>query len=263
MKLKPKYIKGIFYGAGVLILLVAIAWIKPAIDDKHDELQAVNEQLNAQLSQLEELEANATNYEADAKTFQEENQKIVDKFPAEVRTEDVILNAKHIEDKSDMVIDNIGLAQGNLLYAMNSAPAVETAPVADEGTADDGTADAPAEGADAAAAAAPENSLGILDEASVVKPDYNLFQMAVSYNVTSSYRDLKKVVSGILEDRDKQDVSGVSLSFDEETGKLVGSMNINRYYLTGTDKQYESPDAGNIRKGKNNIFGTIETPNAN
>lgn len=270
MKLKPKYIKAIFYAAGVLILLVVIAWIKPAMDDKHDQLQATNEQLQAQLSQLEELEAKATDYEADAKTFEEENQKIIDEFPPEVRTEDVILYAKGIEDQTDMAISNVGVTEGNLIYAMNSAPAQETAaaPAEDNGTTGDGTADAQAEGADAAAdaAAAPastESSLGILDEASVVKPDYNLFQMAVSYDVTSSYLDLKKVVSEILEDSDKQNVDGISLAYDQETGELAGNVNVNRYFLTGTDKQYVNPSAGDIKKGTSNIFGTIKSSRSN
>lgn len=263
MKIQPKYIKGIFYGAGVLILLIVIAWIKPSMDDKHDQLQATNDQLSAQLSQLEELEANAANYEAQAKVFEEEDQNILNEFPAEVRPEDVILYAKQIENKSDMRIANIGVTQGNLVYAMNAAPAAEAAPVTDE-TTDDGTADAqPAAGdATADAAAAPENTLGILDEAAVVKPDYNLFQMSVSYDITSSYRDLKEIVEDILDDVDKQNVSGISLAFDSETGQLVGTMNLNRYYLTGTEKQYENPDAGNIKKGSNNIFGTIEAPQA-
>lgn len=252
MKLNPKYIKGILYGAGVLILLVVIAWIKPSMDDKHDELQAVNDQLKVQLSKLEELEANAANYESQTKIFQEEDQVIQSKFPAEVRIEDVILNAKAIEDRSDMDISNIGVTQGNLLYALNSQPAA-AAPAAD--------AAAPADAA--AAQTSPEATLGILDEASVVRPDYNLFQMGVSYDITSSYRDLKTIVADILKDEDKQNVSAVSLSFDEETGELVGNMSLNRYYLTGTDKQYESPSAGNIQKGKDNIFGTIDAPQAN
>lgn len=250
MKLNPKYIKGILYGAGVLILLVVIAWIKPSMDDKHDQLQAVNDQLKVQLSKLEELEANAANYESQTKIFQEEDQVIQNKFPAEVRIEDVILEAKTIEDKSDMEISNVGVTQGNLLYALNSQPAA-AAPAAVAPT--DGTADAAA-----ATQGSPEATLGILDEASVVRPDYNLFQMGVSYDITSSYRDLKTIVADILKDEDKQNVSAVSLSYDEETGKLVGNMNMNRYYLTGTDKQYESPSAGNIKKGKNNIFGTLE-----
>lgn len=252
MKLNPKYIKGILYGAGVLILLVVIAWIKPSMDEKHDELQATNDQLKAQLAQLEQLEANAATYEADTKTFEEEDNLILKKYPAEVRPEDVILYAKKIEDKTDMTIDNVGVTEGNLVYSMNSAPAADAATPAAE------------QGADAAAPATDTNAtLGILDEASVVRPDYNLYQMGVSYDMTSSYRDLKTVISDILNDPDKQNVDGISLAYDSETGELAGTMNVNRYFLTGTEKQYANPSAGDIKKGSNNIFGTISTSNAN
>lgn len=268
MKLKPKYVKAIIYGAGVLLFAASVVWVKPKMDDKHDQLQAANDQLNDQLSQLEELEAKATDYENDAKAFQEESQKIIDKFPPEVRPEDVILYAKDIEDKDKMSIATIGVTEGNLIYSMNSAPVDAAAAPVEETAAGTDAAAAPVEetaaGTDAAAdgAEAPVDTataLGILDEASVVKPDYNLFQMSVSYDVTSSYRDLKNVVSRILEDSDKQNVEGVSLAYDQETGELAGTMNINRYFLTGTDKEYVAPDAGNIKKGTNNIFGTIES----
>lgn len=261
MKLQPKYIKGILYGVGVLILLIVIALIKPSMDEKHDQLQAAHDELAALVAQLEELEANAPTYEAKTKEYQEEDNTILAEFPAEVRAEDVILYAKEIENTSEMKISSVGVTTSNLLYAMNAAPAEAAAP-AEEETAEDGTAET-GEAAPADAAAAPAaNSLGMIDESMVVKPDYNLYQMPVSYDVKSSYRDLKTVISDILEDADKQNVSGLTLTFDQETGNLVGSLNVNRYYVTGTEKEYENPDAGNIKKGTNNIFGTIESPAA-
>lgn len=263
MKLQPKYIKEILYGVGVLILLIVIAVIKPSLDEKHDALKATNDQLAAQVTQLEQLEANAPTYEAKTKEFQEEDALILNEYPAEVRAEDVILYARQIEDKSDMTISSVGLTQANLLYAMNAAADAAAAPAAED-TAADGTTDTQAAeaAADAAVSTASgfDAALGVLDEASVVKPDYNLFQMPVSYDIKSSYRDLKKIISDILSDPDKQNVAGLSLTYDEESGNLVGNMNINRYYVTGTEKQYQNPDAGNIKKGTNNIFGTVESP---
>ena len=84
--------------------------------------------------------------------------------------------------------------------------------------------------------------------------------MAVSYEFTSTYDSLKKVIADILSSPDKQNVGGLSLSYDSETGKIVGNLNVNRYYLTGTEDVYESPDTGVIQKGSDNIFGTIENP---
>lgn len=248
-KLPTKYIKFIFYGVGVLALLIAIAVIKPSLDDKHDQLKGVNDQLSANLAEIEGLEANQATYEEQSRLFQEENAQIISQFPVEVRPEDVILYAKELQDTSDLKVNSIGVTAGNLIYAMNAAPAEET-PAEGEN----------AEGTVAAVDTGMDPSLGIIDEASVVKPDYNLFQMAVSYDFNTSYRDLKKIVQEILDDEDKQNVASISISFDEESGKLVGNLNINRYYLTGTDKVYESPDAGSIKKGTNNVFATVDGP---
>lgn len=262
MKLQPKYIKGILYGVGVLVLLIVIAWIKPSLDEKHTQLEATNEQLKASVAQLEELEANAPTYEAQTKEFQEEDAAILAEFPAEVRAEDVILYAKKIENTSEMKISSVGLSTANLLYSMNAAPVEAAAPAEDE-TAEDTTtetADAATDQTADAAATTGVNALGMIDETMVTKPDYNLYQMPVSYDIKASYRDMKTVIADILEDADKQNVSALSLSFDQETGNLIGNLNINRYYVTGTEKVYESPDAGNIKKGVNNIFGTLENP---
>ena len=76
-KLPTKYIKFIFYGVGVLVLLIAIAVIKPSLDDKHDQLKAVNDQLSANLAEIEGLEANQATYEEQSRLFQEENAQII------------------------------------------------------------------------------------------------------------------------------------------------------------------------------------------
>ena len=149
-----------------------------------------------------------------------------------------------------MKINTVGLTTGNLLYAMNAAPAEAAASAPEEDAAGDTATAGTVTGFDPA--------LGVLDEAAVVKPDYNLYQMGVNYDFTSPYGDLKKVMNEILSNEDKQNIGGVSLAYDSETGNITGSLNINRYFLTGTDKVYESPDAGNIRKGTNNIFGTLD-----
>ena len=172
--IQPKYIKMILYVVGALILVLVLAYVKPSLDATNEELTTANEQLTQQKAELDKLAMNMSTYEEQSKEFEEENLAIIAQFPIEVRTEDTIMYAKHIQDDWDMEVHTIAATPGNLVYAMN--------------------------------------------------------------------------------------VGGLSLSYDSETGKIVGNLNVNRYYLTGTEDVYESPDTGVIQKGSDNIFGTIENP---
>ncbi len=259
MKLTRKIVNLILYAAGVLVLLIALFLIKPSLDDKKTALEATNQKLNEELGQLQELEANLATYQKQTVEFEKQNEEILSQFPAEVRSEDAILYACELSDSSDMKIATVGLTPGSLLYSLN-AVATDTATPAD--TTGDETTEASTEaGTDAAAAAGASiaQELGIISESEVEKPNYSLYDMAVSYDFTVTYDDLKKMVKKIQEDPDKRNISSISLTYDSESGKLSGNMSVNMYFLTGTEKVYETPDPGNIKKGTTNIFGTLKS----
>ena len=248
---------------GIAAVLLTWTLVKPRLDDEKNTLTGENKRLNEQLARLTELEANLATYQAQKDAFEAENVDILNQFPAELRTEDAILYAKKLENTSDMHISTVGVAPGSLLYAMNGDN-LDTAGLATvEGTSDPDAADAAAMGdtgiaGDADNAGTSGDDLGIIEESQVVKPDYNLYDMVVSYDFKTSYEDLKKIFSNILDDTNKRNIGDIAITYDEESGKLIGNMTVNMYFVTGTDKVYENPDPGNMKHGLSNIFGSLK-----
>lgn len=266
---------------GVIILILTIALVKPRLDDKKYALEQENKTLTEKLARLTELEANLATYQTQKEQFENENVEILNQFPAELRTEDAILYAKKLENTSDMEIATIGVAPGNLLYAMNgdnldaTGLATVSGSAADSGgdttgtgttggddagigsqgtTGTDGTGNTAATGTD---------DLGIIEESQVVKPDYNLYNMVVSYDFKTSYEDMKKIFQNILDDKNKRNIGDVAITYDEESGKLIGNMTVNMYFVTGTEKMYEDPDPGSMKHGLSNIFGSLKKADSN
>ena len=248
--ISKKNIRLLLYVFGVLILILVLASVRPQIQEKTDALTSENQQLSSQLQTLVNLEMNESTYIEQSKTYETEIASILEKYPAEVREEDAIIFAKEIEDMSELKINTIGIAPGNLLLSLRSAnaePAVTTDTAATDTT-------------DAATTVSTGVDLGIMEPTDVVCPDYYLYNMTVSYDFTSDYEDLKKVFAKILADEDKRNISAMSLTFDSENGLLVGNINMNLFYMMGTEKEYVAPDPGVVLTGNDNIFGTMTKP---
>lgn len=258
----------ILLGAGIFLAVFFV--VKPNLDTENAELMSENKKLNEQLARLNELEANLATYQSQRAAFEEDNVEILNQFPAELRTEDAILYAKKIENSSDMEISTVGVAPGSLMYSMNgdNFDAAGLATVDDNGngvtdaTGTDTTGDTTGEGTNAEGTDAAGNTsgddLGIIEESQVIKPDYNLYDMQVSYDFRTSYEDLKKIFGNILDNKNKRNIGDIAITYDEETGKLIGNMTVNMYFVTGTDKVYEEQNPGKLKHGISNIFGTLK-----
>ncbi|MCM1282453.1 MAG: hypothetical protein NC180_08105 [Muribaculaceae bacterium] len=240
-------------GIGLLVFIVVVALLRPELEEERTTLEAENAVLAGQLQQVRDLEANLSTYTQQTDLFEKQIAEIIDKYPPNVREEDVVLYARDLTEGADIDVTSITINPANLLYSLN-APAVTDGSVA---VTDDASADASA-GTEEAAGAAPTGvDLGILDESQIVCPDYTFFVMVVSYDFTSDYSDMKSVFARLMSNRNRRNVADMSMTYDTETGLIVGNLGVNMYYLGGTDKIYEKPDAGTVIKGNENIFGTV------
>jgi hypothetical protein len=244
MKKSKQAIAIILIVIGIGSIVASFSYIRPSLVEEGERLQSENEQLKIQLNQVRELEANVDSYVSETAAYESQSSAILAQFPAEVREEDAILYAKEIEDMSDYTISVVGINPGTLIYAT--------------GTSGEELSDGTEETAETVASESEYSALGILDESSVTVPTYQLFSMSASYDFTSGYEDMKDIIAKIYADPDKRNISALTLSYDAETGELIGNMSLNLYYVTGTDKTYTEPDAGKIKQGRKNIFATIK-----
>lgn len=100
---------------------------------------------------------------------------------------------------------------------------------------------------------------GETGEASYTVDYYNVGitseSLSMSYKCT--YEQMKKFVDFLNAYPERMNISSVSVSYDSETGNLSGSLLLNLYAVTGTDKQYVDPEITDIRLGDENIFGNV------
>lgn len=105
-------------------------------------------------------------------------------------------------------------------------------------------------------------SIGALNQIWETGEEKQLYGSIVGYTFTVPYDDLKRTVEAIQTHDDKRNVESVVLSFDAASGKIIGSMNVNFYSMTGNGKEYQEPEIPGIHYGTKNIFGTISSGHA-
>lgn len=267
--ISKKDAKLLLYAGGILLLVLAYFLGYQKFMEQREVLEAERSSLRQQVNRLDEIYAGKDEYEKQTLAYDGEMTQIFNNYPADVREENLILYASELERKHEIRFTNIGISPAMQIYSLGDSVGAETAEgaAAAESTGTAESADAAGTEADADAAAAEDQErkldeqLGILDEASVELPQISLCNMAVAYDFTTGYNDCKSVFAMILESAEKKTVSAISLTYDTETGLLNGNMNVNMYYMTGTDKIYEEPDAGSIVHGKEDLFGTVDQKN--
>jgi hypothetical protein len=271
IKLSNSTIAILLFLLSVVVLGLSVGYIRPTLVDKNTELQAINDDLAAQLAQVQELEANQASYEEQSAAFDAETNEILARFPAMIKEEDTILYARELEDTYDrrVNINLMGISPANLIYATGTTVAEDgtvstdtTAATTEESTesTDTAAADADVTTVTDSGAGASGIDLGILEESDVVLPSYMLYSVPVSCDFSSNYTDLKAMIEQILSDPDARNISTMSLSYDGGDEWIVGTIAMNIFYLDGTGKTYEEPDTGVTVRGKDNVYETIESP---
>ena len=68
----------------------------------------------------------------------------------------------------------------------------------------------------------------------------------------------KEMVDYLYQHENRMSLDAFALSYDSTNGNLSGSMTLNMYYVTGTDKEYVPQNINGISLGTDNIFGTLK-----
>ena len=219
--------KGILLGLlGFVLAVLSYVLVFNPMTLKNETLKTELATLKTREAELLELESNLAYYKEQIVLYNNHNQEMVAKFPAEVKPESEIMYAVELEDQLDVEFSSL-----------NYGTPVEIAAVG-------GAAEAAPEGE---AAAEPATAV-----TAYCTP------LSATYNAT--YQGLKDVILHTADKTDRLVVDTVTASYDSTTGNLVGSMTINMYTVSGTERMYKEPYVPAMFMGTDNIFGTIEIP---
>ena len=218
---------------GVFLLL---AWLYGAtpLQEKTAALQTENVTLKAKADLYQAINANLPTYEEGIEKMERQIADIANSYPVYISREDEILFLANMENTyhSDLAVENITMSAVEEIVANVVVETEDTEAVTQE------------------AATATEEVVEAV-------PEIHMYRQPVNYSFRCTYKGAKDMITHLYAQTDKKCVEGVSLAYDSATGNLMGSLDLNQYYMTGIDKNYQPTSVPAVPKGVRDVFHTV------
>lgn len=222
---------------GILIGVASWQFIYKGNQEKTQKLTEENKTLQETVNELEILEAQKEQFVADTETMKQECTGMINSFAAGILAEDEIMYLYNMEivDANDVKVPSVTMGEAAEIPYSNATAAVDTQAGQTEETA--GTA-------------------GSAAQFQPVDEGIRMYDSKSTVTFTTTYDGLKNVVKYVYEIPARKAISSVNLTASEK-GYLSGSMELDFYYLTGTDIPYSMISIPGVPLGTDNIFGVI------
>lgn len=219
---------------GGLFLLLAWLYVATPLQEKTAALQTENVTLKAKADLYQAINANLPTYEDGIVKMEKQIADIANSYPVYISREDEILFLANMENTyvSDLAIENITMSAVEEIVANVQVETQDTEAVTQE------------------AAVATE-------EAVETGPEIHMYRQPVNYSFRCTYKGIKDMITHLYAQTDKKCVEGVTLAYDSATGNLMGSVDLNQYYMTGIDKNYQPTNVPAVPKGVRDVFHTV------
>ena len=249
---------------GVLVAVVVYYFVFVPYTEKADSLKSENISLNSRVQTLQLLANDYDNLLQQTKDNQESLKKILDRFPSDVKEEDMIMLAVQLQSQGAFdSITGLSIGEATDVYAVTDLDAkvaetvdgrLGTTTAATDPSQTDGTEEGvQTETATEESAGDVELTPGQLN----LDGNYVLRERTGEITGTSSYEGFKQAIQMLTERNDRTQIN-VMASYDIETGLLDSSMTIIADFMTGTGKPYVAPAIPFVPQGTGNIFGTVD-----
>ncbi len=209
---------------GILVAVLSWQFVYNPNQEKAEAINAENDTLRNTIAELEALDARKEQFIADTASMQQECAEIAEHFPAGFLLEDAVMYLYNMENvtQNQVVIPSIGFGQVTEV---------------------------------------PYSGNTAVGEYVLVDEGIKLYTAQDNVSFTTTYTGLKNMVHYIYDMPGRKSLSSVNLSASSD-GYLTGSMSVDFYCMTGTEKLYVPVDIPGVVLGKSNIFGVLEE-NAN
>ena len=249
MKVKKSEIQLLIAVLGILLVVVTYFLVYAKFNELSDSMESQNMSLRSQVSTLEVLDQRKADYLAATEKMKTYITGFESRFPADILPEDSIMMVKNMETATRTYVANISF--GTIAEVAYDAQAS-----ADNSALAAATADAPADTAAAEADAAVSGTDTTTVTTSPVSTEGTAYG-DTHISIECTYDDFKGLVRYIYNQQERQSIQGVNISYNGDSGKLSGNMNLNTYYLLGTDKVYSEPYIPDMPMGVQTIFGNM------
>ena len=248
------------------ILVFFVGWYfgyRPQME-KADQIEVLNGALEEQLQDLLELAANKDFYVSETASIKDKISEYISEFPADVRPEDGIVLANKMENELGFQITNVGVGEKEFVASIDGSSEEDLAQSQDQTMSEQANAQTQEqidniEGTDSQAEEALQNAsdAAAADQSSDSQVPV-LYRTQVTLQFNGTYAGLKKEVLYVADQSGRMTLDNVNASYDTSTGNLTGTIIVNIFSMSGTERTYTEPDAGSVAYGTDNIFGTVE-----
>ena len=204
---------------GIIILLVGYLAVYNPYVGKTETVEAESAALQPELAELQGYYSNLDSYYAGIDDAADTVQEELEKYPSDVRPEDLIMYVISLEDK-------IGLDITSIVFS--GVDPIITFQTVDEN--EDGT---------------------------YAVRDVSAFRSGMTVSCSLGYQEMKDMIDYLADTPLRTALDTVSVSFNSETGKLVGTATINKYFVAGADEEYVATEVPTVPIGTDDIFGTF------
>lgn len=246
--------------AGILIIVAVYYFLYMPLGEKQTALEAENATLQIRVDELQVMADNKEHYLSETARLTEESNAIMDQFPSDVREEDMVMLAVSLQNSApweSVSLITLYPVEERYVIGQKQAEAAASEAAAAQAAAAEAAATDP-EAAEAAAtdpaATVPETVIATPGTDAATKILYRE-QAGITYQ--ADYSGFKNSMSDIAAQGNRETIDSINAVYDITTGVLASTVNVNMYYITGTGKEYVSPQIPFIPQGTDNIFGTI------
>lgn len=205
---------------GILALVVSWQLIYKNNQTKTQEIEAENAELQQTVDRLEILNGKKPEYITAIEQMKTTDDRIIDSFASGVRVEDQVMYLYNMElvDANDVRVPNVSLEAAQIVPYEGTLATSEGYELHDDGI--------------------------------------GMYRLGTTVGMTTTNNGLKNVLNYIYGMDSKKSVTGVALMTDVD-GYLTGNMQLDFFYLTGTEVPYVEQNISGVSTGTTNIFGVL------
>lgn len=246
---------------GVLFLVLSWFYIASPLKEKTATLETENIQLKATADLYVSINANKEEYENGIVTMEDEIDEMMAHYPSAIARTDEIMFLANMEKSyaDDLIVESIAMATPEEVVAVVESEVDTSATDAATGQAQADTAAADAVAAIDGETVDPtyQGELNVTLASPKANMDIHLFKQPVSFTFRCTYSGAKDMITYLFDQVDRKGIDTMNLAFDSETGNLMGTMNLNQYYMVGTGKDYQPLAIPAMNRGVEDVFHTI------
>ena len=250
MKMSKKDQNLLLFLAGALVIVVVWFFVVSPMREKTESLRMENSSLKGTAELYQSINMNRDEYEKSILILEDKRDNILDDYPSNMLTTDKIMYLTNLENFYVEDVAVAGMAFDVVEEVVPEVSEEEQANQAAQTTTD--------EEGNVTEAASTTETASTTEEENAENQGLHLYKVPVNYNFRATYTGSKDMIEYLFDNGYRKSIRNMNLAYDTETGQLAGDMDVDFYYILGTDKLYDPISIPPVRKGVPNVFHTVE-----